>query len=248
MGRGPATTRNPIMKRHSMLAATTLAGALAIAMPALAGGPLGIISGGAGGGATGLVGGTLSGPGSTLGFGGGGVLGGTGQFQGQIMRPDLTIERPPLRRATGAVQSVRDKAQSQAGAVGDTAAGSNLGLGAGGALDATGQAQGEIVRPDLSIERPQVRRVTGAVQSVGERAQSQAGVVGGAVNSASASAAGEAKGTASSTAGIAQGAGRASTSTSANGNASTSARGAASAGSTSASAEGSAQTRAQVAY
>src|SRR5580765_3386667 len=87
IGRDPLTTRNSIMKRHSMFAATALAGALAIAMPAIAGGPLGVISGGAGGGAMGALGGTLSSPTSNLGFGGAGALGGASQFQGQIMQP-----------------------------------------------------------------------------------------------------------------------------------------------------------------
>src|SRR5688572_10837142 len=104
------------MKRHSIFAATTLAGALAIAMPAIAAGPLGVTSGGAGGGVMGTLGGTLSGPTSSLGFGGAGVLGGTGQFQGQIVPPPLTIQRPAL-------PSVNP----------------NLGARAGGALDAAGQ-------------------------------------------------------------------------------------------------------------
>ena len=106
------------MKRHSMFAATAVAGALAIAMPASAG-PLGVISGGAGGGVLGTLGGTLSSPASTLGLGAGGAFGGAGQFQGQITRPDLTIERLPLRPAVDAVQSVSDKAKSQAGAAAD---------------------------------------------------------------------------------------------------------------------------------
>ena len=81
------------MKRHSMFVATTLAGALAIAMPASAGGLLGGISGGAGGGVLGTAGGTLSNP--TSSFGAGGVLGATSQFQGQVMQP-ITIQRPAL--------------------------------------------------------------------------------------------------------------------------------------------------------
>ena len=211
------------MKRHSMFAATTLAGALAIAMPALAAGPLGVISGGAGGGVIGTVGGTLSSPTSNLGFGGAGVLGGTSQFQGQIVPPPLTIQRPAL-------PSVNP----------------NLGAGAGGALEAAGQAQGEIARPERTIERPPLRRATGAVQSVGERAQSKVGATGSVVNSTSANAAGEASGAVSSTAGIAQTAGRLSASASANSD--VSAQGGASSGSASVNADGSARARAQASY
>jgi hypothetical protein len=106
------------MKRHSIFAATALAGALAISMPAVAGGLLGGISGGAGAGV--LGGGTLSSP--VTNFGAGGVLGATSQFQGQVMQPNLTIQRPTLPTVSP-----------------------NFGAGAGGTLDATGQqAAGEI--------------------------------------------------------------------------------------------------------
>ena len=162
------------MKRHSMFAATTLAGALAIAMPAHAAGPLGAISGGAGGGVMGTLGGTLSSPTSNLGFGGAGVLGATSQFQGQIVQPPLTIQRP-------AVPSVNP----------------NLGLGAGGALDAAGQVQGEIARPDLNVPSAPVRRATGAVQSAGDRAQSRIGTASDVVSSTSASGDASARGGAS---------------------------------------------------
>ena len=151
------------MKRHSMFAATALAGALAIAMPALAAGPLGVISGGAGGGVMGTLGGTLSGPTSNLGFGGAGVLGGASQFQGQIVPPPLTIQRPAL-------PSVNP----------------NLGAGAGGTLDAAGQAQGEIARPDLNVPGAPVRRATGTVQSVRDRAQSRVGAASDVLSATSA--------------------------------------------------------------
>lgn len=101
------------MERHSMLAATAVAAALSIAMPANAG-PLGAITGGASGGLMGTLGGTLSAPVSTIGIGAGGALGGATQFGGQIHRPDLTIEQPPLRRATRALDAAGDKAKSSA--------------------------------------------------------------------------------------------------------------------------------------
>jgi hypothetical protein len=223
IGRGPFTTRNSTMKRHSMFVATTLAGALAIAMPAIAAGPLGAISGGAGGGVMGTLGGTLSGPASNLGFGGAGMLGGTSQFQGVMTQPDLAIQRPAIPSVTP-----------------------NLGLGAGGALDAAGQVQGEISRPDLNVPGAPVRRATGTVQSVRDRAQSRVDTAGDVVSSTAANATGAASGTASSTAGIAQSAGRLSGSASADGNASV--QGGASARGASLSADGSANASAKAGF
>jgi len=154
------------MKRHSMFVATTLAGALAIATPAVAGGLLGGISGGAGGGVLGTAGGALSSPASN--FGAGGVLGATSQFQGQVIQQPLTIQRPALPTVSP-----------------------NFGIGAGSALDAAGQVQGEIAKPDLTVPR----KATGAVQSVTEKAQSKVGAARDTVGSTSASAAGDPGGT-----------------------------------------------------
>ncbi len=102
------------MKRHSMIAATVVAGTLSIALPASAG-PLGAISGGASGGVLGTLGGTLSSPASTLGFGAGGVLGATGQFEGSIARPNLNVDPAPVRKATHAIDKAGDKAKSKTG-------------------------------------------------------------------------------------------------------------------------------------
>jgi len=101
------------MKRHSMFAAMGIA-ALAIAMPASAG-PLGGITGAAGGGVLGTLGGTLSSPASTVGIGAGSMFGAGGQLGGQLHRPDLTIEQLPVRRATQAIDSAAGQARSKAG-------------------------------------------------------------------------------------------------------------------------------------
>jgi len=112
------------MRPHSMLAATAVAGALAIAMPASAGplgaitgggGTLGSITGGANGGVMGTLGGTLSAPVSTIGIGAGGALGGGAQLGGALTRPELAIEPAPLRRATQALDAAGDQAKSKAG-------------------------------------------------------------------------------------------------------------------------------------
>lgn len=127
------------MKRHSTLAATAIAAAFAIAMPASAG-PLGGITGGAGAGVLGTLGGTVASPISTLGAGAGagamGMVGGTlaaptstlggsttgalgagGQAGVEVVRPGVTIERLPLRRATQTLDAVGDRAKSTAGNV-----------------------------------------------------------------------------------------------------------------------------------
>ena len=161
------------MKRHSMFAATTLAGALAIAMPAIAGGPLGAITGGAGGGAMGTLGGTLSSPTSTLDFG---ARRRARRHEPVPGRDHATSTSPIQRPAIPAVTTP------------------NLGVGAGSALDAAGHVQGEVTRPDLSMDRPPLRKATGAVQSVHDRAQSRVGAASDSRDSTSANAAGEAGG------------------------------------------------------
>ena len=143
------------MKRHSMFAATAFA--LVISTPALAnGGLLGGVTGGVMGGAgvLGTMGGTLPNPGSS--FGAAGVLGGATQFQGVIMQPNLTIQRPVLPAVTP-----------------------NLGVGAGTALDAAGRIQGEVVKPGAPLLGQPVRSVGQAVSNVNASA---AGEFGGAVS------------------------------------------------------------------
>ena len=144
------------MKRHSMFAATAFA--LVIATPALAnGGLLGGVTGSVMGGAgvLGTMGGTLTNPVSN--FGAAGVLGGATQFQGVIMQPSLMIQRPVLPAVTP-----------------------NLGVGAGTALDAAGQIQGEVVKPGVTILGQPVRSAGQAVSNVNAGA---AGGIGGAVAS-----------------------------------------------------------------
>lgn len=98
------------MKPRQFLLVTAVAGALSGAAPAFAG-PLGILSGGAGAGAIGTLGGTLSGSGGNPAMGLGSTLGTAGQFQGAITPPNADIDTAPLRRAPGAVNSVRGRAQ-----------------------------------------------------------------------------------------------------------------------------------------
>lgn len=177
MGRGPKSTRDSIMKRHIVLVTASLAGALAIAMSVEAG-PLGVISGGAGGGAMGALGGTLSGAGQNFGMGSTGALGAGGQFQGQMMQPDPSTGRAPLRSATGAVQWTRDKAESKAGAVRDTAQ-STSGFAAGETQEAVsataanahiaGQASASASgRENASGRRPRNVHAFGSAHAKGE--------------------------------------------------------------------------------
>jgi hypothetical protein len=51
----------------------------------------------------------------------------------------------------------------------------NVGFGAGGALDAAGQIQGEVAKPDLTVPRQPLRRATGAVQSTAGTARDAVG-------------------------------------------------------------------------
>lgn len=130
------------MKPRYVLATTSLISALAGATPAMAG-PLGIVSGGAG--AIGTLGGTLSGSGGNLGIGAGSAIGAAGQFQGAFTPPNIVVERAPLGRANGVVQSVNERAQTRIEGVRDAAlekSASTVGEVEGAAASAA-NAQGE---------------------------------------------------------------------------------------------------------
>lgn len=146
------------------LSTAALIVSMAFALPAAAG-PLGNLSGGAGG----ALGGTLSGGNRNLGIGAGGALGAEGQLHGRIVRPDR-MSREALQRtregvntaretATSKVDDVRDRAQGAALSASGSAQGSAEGaIAAGrsqaaGGVDAAGSATGRIAseaarRPD----------------------------------------------------------------------------------------------------
>lgn len=138
------------MKSRYVLATTSLISALAGATPAMAG-PLGLVSGGAG--AVGALGTTLSGAGGNPAFGAGSAIGAGGQFQGAFTPPNLGIERAPIGRTKGTLESVNERARTRVEGATEAAlekSTSTVG-GAGSAATAAANAQGS---GDVAASKP----------------------------------------------------------------------------------------------